>query len=134
MNATETPTFRKDWPQAVAAGFDRVNDHDCYGLPTDEFLKGMAISFKTQKQTWEMELQESGVLESVYCDYRGTHVYVIPEEAEKIRDANREHDEYLAKRAADIKAVRDNKWYRKLFRWQPWDRGMIPEIDGLTDE
>ncbi len=128
MNTTETPTFRKDWPQAVAAGFDRINNSDCYSdAPTDEFLKGMALSFKTQKQAWEMELQESGILESVYCDYRETHVYVIPEEAEKIREANREHDEYLTKRAAAAivvaKVKRDKKWYRKLFRWQPWNRG-----------
>ncbi len=117
MQTTETPTFRKDWPQAVAAGFDRINNANYYSDgPTDEFLKGMALSFKTQKQAWEMELQESGVLESVYCDYKGTHVYVIPEEAEKIREANREHDEYLTKRAAAEKAEHDNKWYRKVLR------------------
>jgi len=117
MPTAETPTFRKDWAQAVTAGFEQINSHDGYGrTPTDDFLKGMALSFKTQKQAWEMELQESGVLESVYCDYRGTHVYVIPEEAEKIRDANREHDEYLAKRAAAEKAEHDNKWYRKVLR------------------
>lgn len=117
MQTTETPTFRKDWPQAVAAGFDRINDGDCYsGAPTDEFLKGMALAFQTQKREWEIELQESGVLESVYCDYKRTWVYVIPEEAEKIRDANREHDEWLTERAAKAKAKRDNKWYRKLLR------------------
>ena len=128
MNTTDTtPKFRKDWPQAVAAGFDRVNDGSCYGLPTDEFLTGMALSFKTQKQAWEMKLQESGVLESVYCDYRRTWVYVIPEEAEKIRAANRQNDEYEAKKAAYIKAERDNKWYRKLFTPSRWINLDLPK-------
>lgn len=125
MPTTETPTFRKDWPQAVAAGFDRINDGDCYsGAPTDEFLKGMALSFKTQKRAWEMELQESGILVSVYCDYKRTWVYVTPEEATIIRERNEERDEYFTEKAAKEKAKRDNKWYRKLFtpsRWINWD-------------
>lgn len=124
MQTSETPTFRQDWLQAITAGFDRVNDGGCYGLPTDEFLRGMGLSLKTQKQKWEMDLQESGILVSVYCDYRRTWVYVIPEEAEKIRAANKENDEYQAKIVADAKAKRDNKWYRMLFapsRWINWD-------------
>lgn len=116
MQTTETPTFHKDWAQAVAAGFDRVNDGGAYGTPTDEFLKGMARDFELQKRAWEYELQNLGVLESVYDDSRRTHVYVIPEEAEKIREVNREHDEYLAKRAAATEAEKINKWYRKMLR------------------
>ena len=125
MPTTETPTFRKDWPQAVAAGFDRINNANCYSdAPTDEFLKGMAVSFKTQKREWEMGLQESGVFESLYCEYKGRWVYVTPEEAEKIREANREYHEYLNNKAAKEKAEHDNKWYRKLFspsRWINWN-------------
>ncbi len=117
MQTSETPTFRKDWPQAVAAGFDRINSSKCYSdSPTDEFLKGMAFSFQTQKREWEMELQASGVLESVYCDYKDSWVYVIPEEAEKIRDANGEYDDWKAMTAAKEKAEHDNKWYRKMLR------------------
>ena len=117
MQTSETPTFRKDWPQAVAAGFDRINSGNCYSdSPTDEFLKGMAFSFQTQKREWEMELQASGVLESVYCDYKDSWVYVIPEEAEKIRDANGEYDDWKAMTAAKEKAEHDNKWYRKMLR------------------
>ena len=120
MPTAETPTFRKDWAQAVTAGFEQINSHDGYGrTPTDDFLKGMAYSFQTQKRKWELDLQELGVFESVYCSSRRTWVYVIPEEAQKILEANKEEDEYQAKqakRAATTEAEHDNKWYRKVLR------------------
>ncbi len=117
MNATDiTTTFRKDWAQAVSAGFDRINDGSAYGTPTDEFLKGMAQDFQKQKRAWESEMQELGVLQSVYDDTLRTWVYVTPDEAVKIRASNTERDEYSARWTAKVKYKEDNKWYRKLFR------------------
>jgi len=120
IQTTETPTFRKDWSQAVAAGFDRINDGGAYGTPTDEFLKGMAKDFQQQKRAWEYELQELGVLEAVYDDSLSTWVYVTPDKAAAIHESNAKNDEYRTKRAAAAKVVvkvkRDKKWYRKLLR------------------
>lgn len=117
MNATDiTTTFRKDWPQAIAAGFDRINDGGAYGTPTDEFLKGMARDFEKQKRAWEYEMQELGVLQSVYDDTLHTWVYVTPDKAVKIRESNNERDEYSARWTAKVKYKEDNKWYRRVLR------------------
>ena len=121
IDAPTFQTFRKDWAQAVAAGFDRINDGGAYGTPTDEFLKGMARDFEQQKRDWEYKLQELGVLESVYDDAGvGRWVYVTPDEAAKIRESNSEalerQTKAVAAQIARAKVKLDNKWYRKLFK------------------
>ncbi len=117
MNATDTTTtFHKDWSQAVAAGFDEVNDGACYGSPTDCFLKGMARDFELQRRGWDTEMTEMGLLEHLYDENYRKWRYVTPDEAVKIRESNKEEDEYIAKRAARKQAELDNKWYRKLFK------------------
>lgn len=121
MTNTETPIFRKDWPQAVAAGFEEINTSSGYRTPTDDFLKGMAKDFQQQQRDWEYEMEQIGALESVYDDAGvGRWVYVTPDEAAKIRESNskRHKQETTATAAAEnrAKAKRDNKWYRKLLR------------------
>ncbi len=119
MSTIDQPTFRqfrRDWAQGAAAGFDEVNDGSDYSTPTDCFLKGMARDFELQRRGWDTEMAEMGLLEHLYDENYRKWRYVTPDEAVKIRESNKEEDEYQAKRTAKAKAKRDNKWYRKIFK------------------
>ena len=119
MMDTVTPTFRKDWPTAVAAGFEEINTSSGYRTPTDDFLKGMARSFEQQERDWLYEQERLGTYVSVYDDYRSEWRSVPVAEVAEIEESNKKYEEREARQAewkAKRKAEKKSKWYRRLLK------------------
>ncbi len=116
---TVTPTFVKDWPAAIAAGFEQINSYDgSHYSPTDNFLKGVARNFEVQESDWLYEQERLGTHVMLYDESRRDWRTVPVLEAAEIEKANEEHREYEANRpkrdAAAKEARKRRKWYRRL--------------------
>ena len=118
---TVTPTFRKDWAMAVAAGFERINNNRGYrNTPTDDFLEGMAKDFEQQERDWLYQQEQLGTHVMLYDESRRDWRTVPVLEAAEIEKDNEEHREYEANRpkreAAAKEARKRKKWYRRLLK------------------
>ena len=116
---TVTPTFRKDWAAAVAAGFEQIRDNRGYrNTPTDDMLEGMARSFERQEHDWLYEQERLGTYVRLFDSYLdefrtvpANEVSVIEESNEKHKQSEADTAKWKAERAEEKK---NNKWFRKF--------------------
>ncbi len=116
---TVTPTFHKDWPAAISAGFEQIRDNRGYrNTPTDDMLEGMARSFERQEHDWLYEQERLGTYVRLFDRYRDEFRTVPAKEVAEIEESNEKYEEselstanWKEQRAEEKKR---NKWYRRL--------------------
>jgi len=113
---TVTPTFRKDWAAAVAAGFEQIRDNRGYrNTPTDDMLEGMARSFERQEHDWLYEQEQLGTYVRVFDSYRDKFRTVPVAEVTAIEEHNEKHKQSEVKTAEYMKEQKaKKKWYHKF--------------------